>query len=261
MTVDYYQINAFSKDLFGGNPAGVCPLKRWLPTDVMQSIALENNLAETAFFVPHKDHFQIRWFTPEIEMDLCGHATLASAYVLRQFLKFAGEIKYTSVSGDLMVSDGTDSQLIMNFPARIPQIAPVPPTIVKGLNVKPQYALKARDYILVYPDESTILNIIANPDVLNTINIDPGAIVVTAPGDQVDFVSRVFTPQASVFEDPITGSTHCSLIPYWSDRLGKQSLSARQLSARGGFISCQNRGHRVLIGGHCTTFLEGKIQI
>lgn len=261
MKIPIYQVDAFTDQIFGGNPAAVCPLESWLPTETMQKIAMENSVAETAFFIPLDHGFHIRWFTPEFEMDLCGHATLATAHVLIQHLGYKNhKIKFQSNSGELsVITDG--NLLTLDFPSRMPVPADAPQIILDGVMEKPLEVLKARDYVLVYEDEETIRRIRPNVGVLNQINIDPGGIIVTAPGKDVDFVSRFFTPQASIFEDPVTGSAHCSLIPFWAERLGKNELTALQVSPRIGKLFCKNAGQRVLISGNAVTYLEGLITI
>lgn len=262
MEIDIYQIDAFTNQLFGGNPAAVVPLKDWLPDTVLLKIAQENNLAETAFFIPKENgKFHLRWFTPEIEMDLCGHATLASAFVLFEALNHPQpEIIFESQSGDLLVKKEGDF-LMLNFPSRPPILSKLPETIQRGLNIQPQEVWKARDYLLVYENESAIKSIVPNIEIMNQINIDPGGIIVTAKGNQADFVSRFFTPQASIFEDPVTGSAHCTLIPFWAERLGKNSLHALQLSERQGELFCTLQADRVYIKGKAVMYLKGKIYV
>jgi PhzF family phenazine biosynthesis protein len=262
MRLPIFQVDAFTDKVFGGNPAAVCPLERWLPDDVMLKIAVENSVAETAFFIPLDDGFEIRWFTPEIEMDLCGHATLATAHVIARHLNYPkSSIKFESKSGGLTV-DVEEKLLTLNFPARMPEsIADVPQEILDSIQVKPMEVLKSRDYVLVFENEEVIRDLAPRQNILDQINLDPGGVVVTAPGREVDFVSRFFTPQASIFEDPVTGSAHCSLIPYWSEKLGKESMLALQLSKRVGKLSCKNAGDRVLIAGEAVTYLEGTITV
>ena len=261
MQIPIFQIDAFTDKVFGGNPAAVCPLKNWLPDEVMQRIALENSVAETAFFIPLNDGFELRWFTPEIEMDLCGHATLATAHVLARHLNYPRpSIKFQSKSGELIVT--VENELLtLNFPSRKPEPCAAPKIILDSIPVTPVEVLKARDYVLVFESEDIVRNLKPDQGILNQINLDPGGIIVTAPGNEVDFVSRFFTPQASIFEDPVTGSAHCSLIPYWSERLGKESMLALQVSPRVGKLSCKNLGERVLISGEAVTYLEGNITI
>jgi PhzF family phenazine biosynthesis protein len=261
MQIPIYQVDAFTDQVFRGNPAAVCPLEGWLPDDLMQKIAMENSVAETAFFVSSADDFEIRWFTPEIEMDLCGHATLATAHVIARHLHYPlPVIKFHSRSGPLAVT--VEGELLtLDFPSRKPQPSRLPQVILDAFPVVPVEALKARDYLLVYDDEEIIRDMQPDQGILNQIDLGTGGVIVTAPGREVDFVSRFFTPGASIFEDPVTGSAHCSLIPYWSERLGKQSMLALQLSARGGKLLCKNSGDRVLISGEAVTYLEGTIMI
>jgi len=256
-----YHIDAFTQNPFGGNPAAVCHLEQWLSDDQLQAIASENFLPETAFFIALNNHgyYQIRWFTPDIEMDLCGHATLATAHVIFNHLNFEGKnITFQSASGTLHVSKEGDF-LTLDFPSRIPEKVNLPEIIAEGIGIKPLEVYKSRDYVLIYDCEQTIRDINPNQQILNQINLDPGGIIVTAKGNNVDFVSRFFTPQASIFEDPVTGSAHCSLIPFWSTRLGKQELTAIQLSKREGYLKCVNSGSRVKISGRCCTFSIGQI--
>lgn len=262
MQYPIFQVDAFTDKVFGGNPAAVCLLDHWLPDAVMQRIAMENSVAETAFFIPLEVGFEIRWFTPEIEMDLCGHATLAAAHVIARHLNYhLPTIKFQSKSGGLSVAI-EDEFLTLNFPSRKPlPCADMPQIIFDAIPVKPAEVLKSRDYVLVYETEEIIRGMKPDQSMLDQINLDPGGIVVTAPGNEVDFVSRFFTPQASIFEDPVTGSAHCSLIPYWSERLGKDSLAALQLSQRVGKLLCKDLGDRVLISGQAVTYLEGRITI
>jgi len=261
MQLSIFQVDAFTDKVFGGNPAVVCPLESWLPFDVMQQVAMENCVAETAFIVPVDQDFEIRWFTPEIEMDLCGHATLAAAHVLTKHLGYPlSPIRFWSNSGELLVTIEKDL-LTLNFPSRMPEFTEAPQIILDGINQKPVEVLKSRDYVLVFESEEIIRKLEPNQIILNQINLDPGGIIVTAPGMEVDFVSRFFTPQASIFEDPVTGSAHCSLIPYWAKKLGKNEMVALQLSPRGGILFCKDMGERVLIAGKAVTYLVGSILI
>ena len=261
MQLPIFQVDAFTDKVFGGNPAAVCPLEHWLPDDVMRKIAIENSVAETAFFIPLNDGFEIRWFTPEIEMDLCGHATLATAHVIARHLNYSlPSIKFLSKSGELRVT--VENELLtLNFPSRKPEPSDIPQIILDAIQVKPVEVLKSRDYVLVFETEEIIRRIEPNQSILNQINLDPGGVVITAKGDEVDFVSRYFTPQASIFEDPVTGSAHCSLIPFWSEKLGKESMLALQVSPRVGKLFCKSLGERVLISGEAVTYLEGSITI
>ncbi len=262
MELTIYQIDAFTNQVFKGNPAAVCPLEDWLPDETLLNIAIENNLAETAFFVRQDSGvYHLRWFTPEIEMDLCGHATLASAYVIFEFLGHAEDtIRFDSQSGRLEVKkDG--NILEMDLPSRPPQQAELPRIISNALSIQPAEVWKARDYMLVYDSEDDIHNLKVSASVLEAINIDPGGIIVTAEGVEADFVSRFFTPGAAVFEDPVTGSAHCTLTPFWAERLGKQTLQAFQVSPRLGVLECTLQGDRVLLRGQAVRYLEGKIYV
>ncbi len=261
MKLQLYQIDAFTDKLFGGNPACVVPLDSWLPDEILHQIARENAVAETAFFIHEGDNVHLRWFTPEIEMDLCGHATLAAAHCLKEILGYKGEvINFQTLSGKLTVT--TDSGLyIMDFPSRMPTVVALPPNIYDSLNIKPIEVYQSRDYVLVYGSETDIRNIKINRMLFDQINLDPGGVVVTAIGDECDFVSRFFTPQASILEDPVTGSAHCSLIPFWAKRLDKKKLYARQISERIGTLYCEDNGDRVLISGEAIIYSSGNIWI
>lgn len=261
MQIPLFQIDAFTNKIFRGNPAAVCILEQWLADDILQNIATENSLAETAFVKPLDDGYEIRWFTPEIEMDLCGHATLASAHVIARYLNAAlPSVRFYSKSGTLDVKV-EDELLIMDFPSRKPGPSDIPQLILDAVKAEPVEVLKSRDYVMVFESEEIIRNMRPDQAVLNQINLDPGGVCVTAKGDKVDFVSRFFTPQAHIFEDPVTGSAHCSLIPFWSERLNKTSMKALQLSPRGGELMCRDSGERVLIAGRAVTYLKGEITL
>lgn len=261
MRLPLFQVDAFADKVFGGNPAAVCVLDRWLPDDVMQKIAMENSVAETAFFTSRDNRFEIRWFTPEIEMDLCGHATLAAAHVIvRHLHPCLTSLTFHSKSGALTVT-AENEMLTLDFPSRPPTLSHAPQIILDAIQVMPVEVMKSRDYIFVFENEDVIRRLKPNQSLLNQINLDPGGVIVTAPGRDVDFVSRFFTPQASIFEDPVTGSAHCSLIPYWRTRLGKESMVALQLSPRVGKLVCRDLGDRVLISGKAVTYLEGSITV
>jgi len=205
--------------------------------------------------------FEIRWFTPEIEMDLCGHATLAAAHVIARHLNPSlTSVKFQSKSGTLTAAI-SEKLITLDFPSRKPEPAEAPQVILDAFHHRPREVLKSRDYVLVFEDEEVIRNLEPNQSILDQINLNPGGVIVTAPGKEVDFVSRFFTPQASIFEDPVTGSAHCSLIPYWSERLGKDQMIALQLSSRGGKLFCRNAGERVFISGEAVTYMEGYITI
>lgn len=256
-----FQVDAFTDRVFGGNPAAVCPLEHWLPDAVMQQIAAENAVAETAFFVQRGLDYEIRWFTPEIEMDLCGHATLAAAHVIARYLEPTVQlIRFHSRSGELFGS--IDAEWItLDFPSRRPEPAQGPAVILDALGIAPVEVLKARDYIVVLASEDEVRRLAPDRNLLDRINLDPGGVAVTAQGDEVDFVSRYFTPQASIFEDPVTGSAHCSLVPYWAQKLGKETMIAKQLSPRLGTLHCRYVQDRVQLSGRAVTYLEGRLTI
>ncbi|TWR31407.1 PhzF family phenazine biosynthesis protein [Mucilaginibacter pallidiroseus] len=261
MTLTIYQVDAFTDKLFGGNPAAICPLTNWLPDDLMQQIAVENNLAETAFFVKNDTGYLLRWFTPEFEIDLCGHATLASAHILFTELGYNSDTIYfdTVKAGTLIVKRDGD-RYSMDFPSRPPFAADLPEGLVEALGTdKPKDVLRSRDYMLVYDNEEVISNM--KPDHAALAKIDTLGLIVTAPGKDVDFVSRFFAPAAGIPEDPVTGSAHCNLIPYWADKLNKTTLHAYQLSARKGELWCELKGDRVLMAGKAVTYLKGEIFI
>jgi PhzF family phenazine biosynthesis protein len=262
MRLPIYQVDAFADKLFGGNPAAVCPLPQWLPDATMQAIAAENNLAETAFFVREGGDYALRWFTPTVEVDLCGHATLASAHIVFSFL----EPKRVSVNfqtlkaGTLTVARRGDL-LVMDFPARPPAPVEAPAGLVAALGGKPREVLKARDHLVVYGSAAEVAVLTPDFGALAKVN-DCWATAATAPGENgVDFVSRFFAPRQGIDEDPATGSSHCTLVPYWAKRLGKTELEARQLSRRGGALRCALRGDRVNIGGRAVLYLEGQITV
>ncbi len=261
MRIPLYQVDAFADGPFTGNPAAVCPLESWLPDDVMQRVAAENNLSETAFFVPEGEGYRLRWFTPTTEVDLCGHATLASGFVVFRWLKpGAGSITFqTEQAGPLTVAqDG--ALLALDFPSRPPAPCAMSEPLAAALGHRPAALCAARDYLAVYDSAEDIA--VLQPDFAVLAALDRFAVIVTAPGTGgVDFVSRFFAPARGVDEDPVTGSSHCTLIPYWAERLGKHRLSARQLSRRGGALSCAFNGDRVTIAGRALLYLEGTITI
>jgi PhzF family phenazine biosynthesis protein len=261
MTLDLFQIDAFTNTVFGGNPACVVPLTSWLPDEILLRITQENAVAETAFFVPKGDKFHLRWFTPEIEMDLCGHATLATAHCLKTILDYpANNIVFETVSGDLSVCV-KDDFYFLDFPSRMPVASKLPEIIEKSLNISPKEVYKSRDYVLVYDTEEEIKNIKINRQLFDQINLDTGGVIVTSKGTTCDFVSRFFTPQASILEDPVTGSAHCSLIPFWAKKLHKKELTALQLSKRRGTLNCLDKNDRVIISGQARTYSIGSIWI
>jgi PhzF family phenazine biosynthesis protein len=254
-----YQVDAFARHVFEGNPAAVVPLVSWLDDAVLQAIAEENNLAETAFFVPSVKGFHLRWFTPTTEVDLCGHATLATAHVLFEHLGHAGlTLTFETRSGDLMVQR-QGKLLVMDFPARPPSPCPPPEALPKGLGQHPVHVLAADDYVVVFDSEAAIRSI--RPDHAHLGTLDLRGVIVTAPGQEVDFVSRFFAPKYGIPEDPVTGSAHCALAPYWAARLGKTRLQAKQLSKRGGEVLCEVNGNRVMLSGRAVTFMEAECTI
>ncbi|MGY8946104.1 MAG: PhzF family phenazine biosynthesis protein [Flavobacteriales bacterium] len=259
MKLPLYQIDAFTNIIFEGNPACVVPLDKWLSDDILLKIAKENAVSETAFFIDKGDKIHLRWFTPEIEMDLCGHATLAVSHCLKKILNYEkDEIIYETLSGDLIVKV-IDDLYEMDFPSRTPFEANLPELIKKSLNIAPKEVLKSRDYVLVYENESEIKKIKIDKHFFDQNNLDNGGVIVTAKGDDCDFVSRFFTPQASILEDPVTGSAHCSLIPFWASRLNKKTLNAQQVSERGGKLFCKDKGERVVVCGQAKTYSIGSL--
>ena len=259
MDLPVFQIDAFTDAVFGGNPAAVCPLDSWLDTAVMQAIAAENNLAETAFFVANGDGYDLRWFTPTLEVDLCGHATLASAFLIFERLAPQTErIRFQTRSGELTVAR-RDGLIYLDFPAYPGPAVDCPAALADGLGNTPVEVIEGPNYMAVFRSEADIAALSPNMDVLATLH--PRGVIATAPGDACDFVSRFFGPSFGVPEDPVTGSAHCMLTPYWATRLGKDRLEARQISTRGGRLRCENRGGRVGIGGQAVLYLEGKITV
>jgi len=259
MKLTLYQVDAFADRPFEGNPAAVIPLETWLQDDVMQSIAEENNLSETVFFVPTEKGFHIRWFTPTSEVNLCGHATLAAAYVLYNSLGYDKDrIEFDSRSGILSVLQ-KDGWLVMDFPSQPPVPCDTLDEIVKAFGKTPIECLRSEDYVVVFENESDIASI--KPDMDYLKKLDLRGVIITAESRQYDFVSRFFAPKYGIDEDPVTGSAHTQLTPYWSGRLGKTRLTAKQISRRGGELICELHGDRVLVSGKAVKYLEGKIEI
>lgn len=257
MKLRQYQVDAFTDKVFGGNPAAVVPLSSWLDDSLLQAIAEENKLSETAFFVSSEKGFQLRWFTPLKEVDLCGHATLATAHVIFEILGYSKQvITFETHSGDLLV-EKKGKQLEMNFPARPPAPHEFSETLAKALGQRPIEILAADDYLAVFDSEATVRAITPNQALLG--ELDLRGIIVTAPGTDVDFVSRFFAPKLGVSEDPVCGSAHCELAPYWAKKLGKNILTAKQVSRRGGNITCEVKTHRVFLSGCAVTFMEADI--
>ena len=259
MKLSIYQIDAFATGPFTGNPAAVIPLDEWLPAATMQAIAEENNLSETAFFVPENDAFHIRWFTPLSEVDLCGHATLASAFVILNILKLQQDaVAFTSLSGPLRVTQ-SDQLLTLDFPAQPATRCDIPNALVEGLGATPSACLQQEDYIAVFEQEEDVLALEPDHPILQ--KLDLRGVIATAPAGEYDFVVRFFAPKLGIPEDPVTGSAYTKLAPYWSQRFGKAILRAKQCSKRGGEVICEHQGDRVLISGHAVKYLEGEIDI
>jgi len=257
--ISVYQVDTFTRNIFQGNPAAVCPLKSWLDDDLMQNIAAENNLSETAFFVEHHGVFHIRWFTPTVEVDLCGHATLASAYVLFEELGFEGKtITFQSKSGELKVSKEGD-KFVLDFPRQTPVLCDVPKPIQQAFGDSVQTCLKAKDYVVVFHDEADILA--AKPDMSVLAQLDLQGVVITSASKGYDFVSRFFAPNCGIEEDPVTGSSFTQLAPYWAEVFGKNKLTAKQVSQRGGEVWCELASDRVYIAGYAIKYLEGFISL
>jgi PhzF family phenazine biosynthesis protein len=259
MELNLYQIDAFASQPFEGNPAAVCPIDEWLPDEIMQSIAEENNLSETAFFISTGNGFHIRWFTPTSEVDLCGHATLASAYVLFNILGYKGnQVVFDSRSGILTVTKD-DEWLVMDFPAQPPVLCDIPAEIEKAFDAAPVECLKSEDYMVVFEREMDVET--ANPDFAQLQKLDLRGVIITAKSSGYDFVTRFFAPKYGVPEDPVTGSAYTQLAPYWASRTGKKRFNVKQVSSRGGELSCEIVGNRVLISGKAIKYMEGKIKI
>ena len=259
LKLDIYQIDAFTNKMFGGNPACAVQLREWLENDLLLKIATENAVAETAFFIIRDNKIQLRWFTPEIEMDLCGHATLATAHCLKTILNLKNNhFIFGTLSGDINVA--VDKNLYsLDLPSRMPIVNSLPVNIQKSLNIQPMEVLKSRDYVLVYENEAQVKGIKINRQYFDEINLGTGGVIVTAKGDESDFVSRFFTPQASILEDPVTGSAHCSLVPYWAKILNRKELHALQVSERMGELHCIDKGERIIIKGQAKTYSVGTL--
>lgn len=260
MKLTIYQIDSFADKLFAGNPAAVIPLDKWIDDSLMQQLAMENNLAETAFFVPKGNDFEIRWFTPALEINLCGHATLASAFVLFNFLEYkSNTVTFHSKSGPLVVTRNGDL-LNMDFPSWKPElITEYPSELLASLgNPEITGVYSNREYLVELMNEQEVRR--CTPDFSLMKKVDK-MVIITAPGKEVDFVSRFFAPTACIDEDPVTGSAHSQLIPFWSNKLGKDIMQAKQLSKRGGDIYCEQKGERVIMGGQCVFYMKGEIEI
>jgi PhzF family phenazine biosynthesis protein len=260
MKLRLFHVDAFTSRLFAGNPAAVVPLESWLEAATLQAIAAENNLSETAFLVGGHGEYQIRWMTPVDEVDLCGHATLASAWVIHTVLEPGlREMRFSSKSGPLRVA-ASDGRLALDFPARPPEPAEAAFDVVaEALGRRPESVLAARDYLALYRSEDEVRAL--SPDMPRVAVLDRLGVIASAPGRDCDFVSRFFCPGVGIPEDPVTGSAHCTLVPYWARRLGRPRLFARQVSSRGGELTCEDRGQRVSIAGNAVTYLEGTIEV
>lgn len=260
MEIPLFQVDAFTSKVFGGNPAAVCVLEQWPDDEILQDIAMENNLSETAFIVRQDRYYDLRWFTPTLEIDLCGHATLASAFVIFSFLEPSlTSVDFETASGLLRV-DKSEDILTMDFPARKPVRSMDRDVVLDALGVTPSEVWQSRDLMVLFDREAQIRGMKPDMTMLSEIK-DSFAVIVTAPGDTVDFVSRFFAPNAGIPEDPVTGSSHSTLIPFWAERLGKKKLHALQLSARGGEVICEDRGDRVTIGGRAVLYMKGTIYL
>ncbi|MDQ8051398.1 MAG: PhzF family phenazine biosynthesis protein [Pedobacter sp.] len=261
MKLPIYQVDAFTDQLFGGNPAAIVPLQTWLTAPVMQKIAAENNVSETAFFIPQGDHFELRWFTPTFEIDLCGHATLATAHILFTELGHAeDEIHFHTLKAGTLTVSRKDGLYTLDFPSRPPVACEIPTGLLDAVSgTTPIEVLSSRDHLLVYEKEEDVLALRPNFEAL--AKVVPMGIIATAPGRHSDFVSRFFIPGAGINEDPVTGSAHCNLIPYWAEKLGKKDLHAFQVSERRGELWCSLKDDRVLMSGKAVTFLKGEIYL
>jgi PhzF family phenazine biosynthesis protein len=254
--IPLYVVDAFTSRVFGGNPAAVCPLDKWLPDDVMQKIGMENNLSETAFFVREGERYRLRWFTPTIEVDLCGHATLASAFVIFNYLDTkADSITFDSLSGELRVAREGE-RITLDFPALRAEPADAPADLVAGLKTEPRETLlSSMGYLAVFDAEDDVRNL--KPDFATLARLNALGVIATARGRESDCVSRFFAPIVGINEDPVTGAAHCTLTPYWSEKLSKREIHALQVLTRGGELFCEDAGDRVKISGHAVRYSEG----
>jgi PhzF family phenazine biosynthesis protein len=259
MEIPFYQVDAFTDRVFAGNPAAVCPLTHWPADAVLQKIAAENNLAETAFFVPENGGYHLRWFTPTNEVELCGHATLASAFVIMNKLQTdLDQVRFRAIAGDLRVTR-ENGLYALDFPSRPPARIEMSRELIEALGAEPDELWKSRDHLAVFESEAHVRAL--RPDFKKLAAVDMYALIATAPGTSADFVSRFFAPANGIDEDPVTGSAHCTLIPFWAQRLGKQKMRAVQISARTGELFCEDKGERVRIAGGAVLFAEGKIYV
>lgn len=267
MNLPIYQVDAFTNEVFRGNPAAVMPLKEWIPEDLMQQIAMENNLAETAFFVPLYPgdsggaDYHIRWFTPTLEIDLCGHATVAAAFVISECLKTEEKkIRFSTEKVGILEVTVEEDWYLLDFPSRMPEPVAEPALLYKALGIDHiKEVLVSRDYFVVLENEAAVRDL--KPDFSLLKQLDRMGVIVTAKGDVADAVSRCFYPKAGIDEDPVTGSAHCNVVPYWSRQLGKKQLVCRQISSRGGELVCEDRGERVILGGQAVLFMKGEVHL
>ena len=260
MELDIYQVDAFTDEAFKGNPAAVVPLEKWLPDETLQNIAFENNLSETAFFVKQDNNFHIRWFTPTTEVDLCGHATLASAFIIYNELEYAeNQIHFACLSGDLFVTK-KDNGYMMDFPTWNYEKTEITQEVIEALGAKPEALFTGNKWIALFDDENTVRTLTPDMEKIKNIKGSNG-ILPTAAGKYVDFVSRNFAPQRGIPEDPVTGSAHCALTPFWAERLNKTKLKAYQASQRGGYLACELKGDRVEITGKACLYMKGTIYV
>ena len=260
MEIDLYQVDAFTTKLFGGNPAAVCPLEKWLDDETLQKVSLENNLSETAFFVKEREGvYKLRWFTPTVEVDLCGHATLASAYVIFNVLhEPVNQITFSTQSGDLIVTQ-EQGVIVLNFPSYMPKKVKIEKKLLKAVSFEPKEIYFNKKLLFLLRDEREVINAVPNFETIRSYDGD--GLIITAAGDKVDFVSRYFAPHAGIPEDPVTGSAHTLLTPFWSERLNKKVLTAKQVSSRGGELLCENLDGRVKISGNAVLYSKGKIYL
>jgi len=261
MKLTIYQVDAFAEKVFKGNPAAVIPLDDWIDDDLMQQVAMENNLSETAFFVKTEEGYHLRWFTPEYEIDLCGHATLASAYIIKNFLEpHVAEISFSTQKAGVLKASAKDGLYTLDFPARMPEPCETPDKLLPSLGISTAVeVLRSRDYVVVLPTEEAVRNV--EPDFNLMKELDAIGVIITAKGHEADVVSRCFYPGLGIQEDPVTGSAHCNVVPYWSEKLGKTKLFCQQLSLRGGDLQCELMGDRVLMGGRCVLYMSGDIML
>ena len=261
MIITMYQVDAFASEVFKGNPAAICVLGEWLDDSILQNIAAENNLAETAFIIKTAAGYDLRWFTPAVEIDLCGHATLASAYVIFKFLEpELRQVAFQTMSGQLDVTMDDEQKLSMDFPARAPERIEMNDLHEQAFGIKPLEVWQSRDLLVLFESEAQIKDLQPNLDKISEIK-NSFAVIATAKGDEADFVSRFFAPNAGIPEDPVTGSAHCTLVPFWADKLDKNTLHAKQLSKRGGELFCKSNGDRVEMSGYASLFFKGEIYL